>query len=109
MNARMRMRESGPDKGTFRSEEKPDEFDDGDDNRASQILAGAMMAKYQMVAIKRWWVPEWVFSVIVHWYRFLDSDVAEHPWMRALLLTEEFHYHETGRARYGRRCRECAR
>jgi hypothetical protein len=67
------------------------------------------MHEYKLVALKRRWVPEWLFSIVVHWYRFLNSDLAEHPHMRNLLLTERFHYHDLGRAVYGTTCRYCLR
>ena len=60
---------------------------------------------YEMVAIKRRWVPEWLFALFVYGYRFVESDLAKHPWMRSLLLTEHFHQHDIGRIRYGDRCR----
>jgi len=62
---------------------------------------------YKLIAIKRWWVPEWVFSLAVHSARFFETDVAQMPRLRWLLLTENFHYHDLGRARYGKRCRKC--
>ncbi len=62
---------------------------------------------YQMVAIKRRFVPEWVFALAVYSCRFFETDMARVPRLRRLLTTENFHYHDVGRAVYGKRCRKC--
>jgi len=64
-------------------------------------------AGWQLTAIKRWWIPEWVFSLVVHSCRFFETDVAQMPRLRRLLLTEDFHYHDLGGVRYGKHCRHC--
>ena len=52
-----------------------------------------MKAELLLVAVKRWWIPEWLFSACVGWYRLFDLDVSDWPWIRAFLTTEAFHYH----------------
>ena len=52
-----------------------------------------MKAELLLVAVKRWWIPEWLFSACVGWYRLFDLDIADWPWIRAFLTTEAFHYH----------------
>ena len=52
-----------------------------------------MMEKFSLVAVKRWWIPEWLFTACVGWYRLFDLDVADWPWIKTFLTTEAFHYH----------------
>jgi hypothetical protein len=68
----------------------------------------ARIDEFTLVAVKRWWIPEWLFAACVGWYRLFDLDVADWPWMRAFLMTEAFHYHGIFLI-YGKkeRCRAC--
>lgn len=65
------------------------------------------MSEWALVAIKRRWVPAWLFSLVTNAARLLETDLAECPRWRRLLLTEDFHYHDLGRAVYGTKCRGC--
>jgi hypothetical protein len=62
---------------------------------------------WQLVRIKRWWIPGWAFSLAVHWCRFLESDMAEFPYLRMLFTTDAFHFHDVGRPIHGKSCRRC--
>ena len=64
---------------------------------------------WQLSAIKRWWIPQRLFTILVHCCRLIGSDASEHPWLSFLLTTEAFHYHDIGRALYGKKenCKAC--
>ena len=72
-------------------------------------MGGTIEPTWSLVAIKRRWIPDWLFTLFVYGYRFFDSDVAEHPWARTFLTTKAFHYHDLGPAIYGfqEHCRMC--
>lgn len=65
------------------------------------------MVDWQMTAIKRRWIPEWLFAIVVHGCRVFDTDLAQIPRLRRWMVTEDFHYHDLGRAVYGKQCRRC--
>lgn len=62
---------------------------------------------YELVAIKRWWVPEWIFALAVYACRFIESDLSKHKWLSFFLVTKKFHYHDIGGVIRGERCRRC--
>jgi hypothetical protein len=44
-----------------------------------------MEEEYILIREKRWWIPFWIFYLIVHWYRLFDLDVADWPWISVIL------------------------
>ena len=44
-----------------------------------------MEEEYILIREKRWWIPFWIFYLIVRWYRLFDLDVADWPWISVIL------------------------
>lgn len=63
---------------------------------------------YVLTAIKRRFIPEWLFALVVYSCRFVETDLSECPRLRKAFLTESFHYHDIGRPIRGKRCRKCS-
>jgi hypothetical protein len=58
-------------------------------------------SSYGLVALKKWWVPEWLFTFACYACRFIESDLAECPRLRRWLTTTQFHYHDLGGPIFG--------
>ena len=66
-------------------------------------------SSYGLVALKKWCVPEWLFTFACYACRFIESDLAECPRLRRWLTTTQFHYHDLGGPIFGvgEKCYRC--